>query len=444
MTKSLFFLIDEVSRDAIVAANLKVELKSYGIQLEYGNRYQAGLFKHAMPFDAIILPNLIAMEALFPDPSKNLPPIIMLPGEGVGGIPDNPQRAALKFLGFKFMEGDPSWANSIAAFCLWGKQQLRGFEEFSPNLLDKCHIVGHPRFDDRCIKSNYVKHRNSNLAKTKLGLISRFSLINPFDLRNNFEIIYTNCKSRFHHLQQEGSEIDVENLWHNNILDLRTIIEITEAADLKKYEIEIRVHPRENRGSWEELINKYNLPLKLATWDQPFIHWLENIDFAIAPPSTSFYDMWRIGMPTACFGNIYPQRRSHVLPLSDDTSEILNYVPHPKSISDLYKLIEKSSLNKGIEMPVEVEKLMEKDTDFPRCKNSISRLAKVCVSTIEKNPKKPTEIIDRLYFNILKLRQNFKNRSITDQGCQFILNKRRSNWIDNLIKVNTDNIIKKV
>jgi hypothetical protein len=54
MPKVVYFNIDEVGRDAVVAANLKKALQRHGVELEYGNRMRSALLKDNCPFDALI------------------------------------------------------------------------------------------------------------------------------------------------------------------------------------------------------------------------------------------------------------------------------------------------------------------------------------------------------------------------------------------------------
>ena len=104
MKKSIYFHIDEVARDSIVAANLKVILKEHGINLVYGNRLHSRFLKRTNPFDAIILTGPFLVEPYFPDPDKIKVPIICLPTEGIGAIKCwNYQRLIIHFLGLNYL-----------------------------------------------------------------------------------------------------------------------------------------------------------------------------------------------------------------------------------------------------------------------------------------------------------------------------------------------------
>ncbi|MBF0249324.1 MAG: hypothetical protein HQL35_01710 [Alphaproteobacteria bacterium] len=428
--KRIFFLIDEVSRDAVVAASLKAILAKRGVDLVYGNRPRAGLFKRAMPFDAIILPSLVVLESLFPDPDADLPPLIVLPGEGIGGIPENPQRAALKFLGFRFMKGDDRWARKVSAYCLWGRQQRRGFEEFSPHLLDHCHVIGHPRYDKRCSKN--ARQLEPGDGRIRLGFLTRFSLINPFDRRSNLVSIHDSRRSVYHHLQQEGCDLDAEDLWFTNVQDLRIFLDILENIDQDKFDAVVRVHPREDRTRWEEIIAEKNIGVRLAEWDEPLLHWQQKVDHLIAPPSTSFYDAFACGKSALCLGGLNPRRREHILPLSDDTSKILDYVPHPASLEELFDKVSVKPSSTPSPMPEEVRELLAKDADFPECHRSLDRLADVCMNVLERPGRYRYGAGQKFVYDLLEKRQDFQMRGTVDQGSWFRLDKNRIEWIDNL------------
>ena len=72
--KSIYFHIDELSRDSVVASALKRKLKNYGILTFYGNRNISELFrKFPFPFDLAIFPSVDIFESSFLDPSRLIP-----------------------------------------------------------------------------------------------------------------------------------------------------------------------------------------------------------------------------------------------------------------------------------------------------------------------------------------------------------------------------------
>lgn len=430
--KTVYFHIDEIARDAVVAANLKQILARRGIAMEYGNRARSAILAQCCPFDAVILPSLIIVEATVRDPANPPAPIIVLPTEGIGGIPENPQRAALKFIGARFMAGDSRWAEMVAAYCLWGHQQLSGFEKFAPHLLPHCRIIGHPRYDYRALINN--KPCRQPTDKVRIGLVSRYSPINPFDRRSNLTLVRGQRKSCYHHLQQEGSILDIEDIYFTMVSDLRVMLDLIDLMDPARHEVILRPHPREDRTCWEDLIAEAKLPVTMSPWDEPFLHWVGDMDYLVAPPSTSFYDAFVARKPAFCLDRIQPRRREHVLRYSDDNSHILEYVEHPDSLDALMRLLEHKPESGLIDVPEGALALMKHDADWPQSLHALDALADVIEQAMENKPRPAPSRAARLEYAIRAGLQDYRSvRQLgIDQGCVFKLDSARQRWIDQL------------
>ena len=79
----IYFHIDEISRDAIVASALRDELKRIGGKLIYGNRMTTAMLRYFNVFDAVILPSLGHYMSAFPNPRQLPDNIVILPSEAV-------------------------------------------------------------------------------------------------------------------------------------------------------------------------------------------------------------------------------------------------------------------------------------------------------------------------------------------------------------------------
>ena len=441
MGKRVYFHIDEIARDAVVAANLKRVLAKRGIDLYYGSRALTAFLPWACPFDALIMPALMFIENYLASPGAACPPLIMLPTEGIGGIPDNPQRAALKFIGHRFMAGDSRWANVVSAYCLWGRQQVIGFEKFAPHLVERCHVIGHPRFDARCLAPARPAPPASSSERVRVGLLTRFSTINPFDGRSAMVMARDNRRSVYHHLQQEGSILDVEDIFYTQVQDLRIILDFVERLDPARHELVVRVHPREDRTRWLELMAKFKIPAVMAQWDQPFIHWLNEVDWVVSPPSTSFYDCFIMKKPVICLNAMDSRRQEHVPPVSDDTSRILDYTLRPRGMDELLELVSRKPAG-PFEPPPEAMALLAHDANHPDCATSLDVLADVCVRAIETSGWRVPDcarqqaVFEALAWNRM-MRSSVRARMTwlsprTEQGSTFVLSAARRRWIDAL------------
>ncbi|HUC60489.1 MAG TPA: hypothetical protein VMF53_00885 [Alphaproteobacteria bacterium] len=433
MVKRVYFHIDEVARDSVVAANLKRVLAARGIELVYGNRPSSRFLPRVCPFDALVLPTVQFVQAVAPDPTAPMPPMIVLPTEGIGGIPEDPKRAALKFLGDPFMAGDRRWVEKVAAFCLWGKQQLIGFEQFAPHLADRCHVIGHPRFDRRCLPRPRPRAASGD-GTVRIGLLTRYSMLNPFDGRTALTYVHSARRSKFHHIQlQPDPTLDIEDLYFTNVSDLRVTFDLIDRLDPQRHRVALRIHPREDRTHWEALAAAQRLPISIAPWDQPFIHWLEEVDWMVAPPSTSFYDAFVMGKPVVCIDRIAPKRKAHVLPLSDDSSRIIDYTFRPKSLDELMALIARPPAG-PVELSAPVATLLANDAHYPECGRSLDALADVCELVMRAHPVEQ-RASESLRYGLLTAVDGLRQRRMVDQGAWFRLDRGRRRWIDGLAAV---------
>lgn len=146
--KSVYFHIDEVARDAVVASALKKHLAKHGISLVYGNRRQIKLFRKLyipFPFDLAVFPNVDLVESTFRDVGKIDFPILVLPTETISGTQDTSNRLATHLLG----SNRPDYSgrailDKITRFCLWGSSHLETLNNYAPLLAQRAIIVGHP------------------------------------------------------------------------------------------------------------------------------------------------------------------------------------------------------------------------------------------------------------------------------------------------------------
>lgn len=421
--KRVYFHIDEVARDSVVAANLKIILAQRGVDLIYGNRTQTYRLWRACPFDALILPHLSFIEDYKIDPSAPLPPIIALPTEGLVTSP------LLKFFGRQYFAGDKRWAQKIAAFCFWGDEQIASLDADAPELRSRCHIVGHPRFDRRCIRGPRPA-KAADDGRVRIGLMSRFSLINPHDGRSGLATIHDARRSQDLRMQRASTWADIEDRFYTNIADLRVLLDFVDRIDPALHDVRVRVHPREDRTKWQELISSRRLPITVAPWDQPFAHWLGEVDWIIAPPSTGFYDIFYQRKPVVCLHRIAKNRAAHVIPNTDDTMPILDYTLQPESLEELLALVSKKP-GGPMELPAGLTDALRRDADYPACENSLDRLADVCELVLEQNAFNYSPI-SRLVFDMWCTRDILRTVGMIDQGSYFRLTRARRRWIDQL------------
>ena len=338
----VYFHIDEVARDSIVASDLKQEITKIGGRLVYGNRFStAHILKYINVFDVVILPSLQHYVSAFPD-ATNLPDnIFILQTEAVGQATGTLRRMHAKYFG-----NDPEicrpWHRCVAGFLLWGPAHVDAFKNDYSEYLPRVRVVGHPRFASAYKKTKVEYSRK----KKRIGFVSRFNLLMPFDSRTPFMTVKFGMKSGkdIHPKYENSPDRNIEDLFYTEVIDIRVMLEVIMLLDKNKYDICVRPHPRENRMGWIDLARKINVDMTISQWDEPFSHWLEDVDLVVTPPSTSLYDIYYGGKQAIVIDQIVPKRADHILTESDDKNQILDGMCRPKSIEELLNIIDSGSI----------------------------------------------------------------------------------------------------
>ncbi len=438
MRRSVYFHIDEIARDAVVAANLRKILNTHGVELVYGNRAHThlfGVFNNFSAFDLYVFPNMDLFKGECPDVERLSAPVIILPTETVGGTTRNVDRLAAKYFGSYPDECWP-WINTVAAFCVWGPSHRKAFEAKGPQLLPKCHIVGHPRFDRRCqVRPSDTQQQD----RIRVGIISRFFAINPFDQRGMVQVVYEGRKipGREQPVYRMSPDRDVEDRIYTEAIDLRLIFELIDKLDPSRHEIVLRTHPREDRTSWEQLIEQNRVPVRLAPWDQPYIHWVNSVDYVVGPVSTSFYDCMVAGRKPLCTVDIAPHRQNHILAGGDDENPILNYVGRPKTMDELVQMISLKPKLEPLDFPPGLLEILYQEANYPECSNSLDYFARVCLDVLESaHGGQPARRTARLKHEVFAMAHAAASQVVRygkpEQSASFVLSPSRRRWIDHL------------
>lgn len=453
MKSRIYFHIDEVARDSVVASALKKEMRKDNIEVVYGNRETSSQLTNFREFDLYIFPSIDLFQSFCKAPQSLTAPIIILPSEMIGY---NLTRMATKFLG-SFPEQSMQWSSIVSAFCLWGPSHLRVFDELQPSWISKAHVVGSPRLAAQCCKPCMQSDGLSSLKrKPTIGFITRFSLFNDFRGRDLFTQAFESRRNYYDDGRVSprfsGTEDkDVEDIFYREALDLRIMFDLLVALSKKDVSITIRVHPRENRLTWINLSKKIHPKITVSTWDQPFQHWLSGVTHVVGPTSTSFYDCIVSGLKPICTNALVSNRENHHVGTGDDDNPLLEFVHMPKSTEELFRLIFNEPAHNFD--PMYIPKLLDilhQDTNYPDAYKSISQTRLVCLDLIEKCKKQnKTSIISCYKFNFRVQLRLFviyifgriyrvlsflpsSKRFLPEQSSTFLLTRSRKWWIDSL------------
>ena len=430
----VYFHIDELARDAVVASALKKELESRGGKLVYGNRFTTDyVLRHWNIFDAIILPSLLHFFGAFPD-AKTLPNnVFILQTEAIGQATGTLKRLNGKYFGDEPGKYDP-WHKSVCGYLLWGPAHLNSFHEYHPEYLPKCKVVGHPRLSRLCQGQRTEKLN----ARPIVGFVSRFNLLSPFDARTPFESIVSSMRfgKKATPAYEDSPGKDVEDMFYTEVMDFRIMLQVMLSLDPSRYRISVRPHPRENRLGWQRLARKLGLNITVSDWDIPFSHWLGQIDHIITPPSTGLYDIFFHGRRPIVIDKVVPSRSAHTLAQSDDRNQILEGICRPESVDEIIRLLDSGDIPPP---PESVLLCLQEQVGADIASHSIANIVDAIHEFTASHPA-PRRAVGALAFwhgavTALSGLKQFKARlqRRVEQGASFNLTLRRKAWIDRLV-----------
>lgn len=430
----IYFHIDELARDAVVAAALKKELKKRGGKLVYGNRYTTDyVLRHGNIFDAVILPSLLHFYGAFPDANALPGNVFILQTEAIGQATGTLKRLNGKYFGDEPGKYDP-WHKAVRGYLLWGPAHLNAFHEYHPEYLPKCKVVGHPRLADLCKRVR--KARTDD--RPVVGFVSRFNLLNPFDARTAFESTVSSMRfgKKAMPIYEGSPGKDVEDMFYTEVMDFRIMLQIMLTLDPARYRIAVRPHPRENRLGWQRLARKLSLNITVSDWDKPFAHWLGEVDHIVTPPSTGLYDIFFHGRRPIVIDRVAPTRADHILTQSDDRNQILEGICRPNSVEEVIRLLESGDIPQP---PESVHQCLQEQVGADIASQSTANVLDAIIEFTAGSPpvrrKVGTLAVWYLVTTVLSELKNLKARvqRRVEQGASFDLTLRRSRWIDRLV-----------
>ncbi len=373
---NVYFHIDELARDRVVATTLKKYLAPHGINFLPGNRKLTSFIsRFPVAYDVSVFPSVDLAKCFLDgpvDPGK----VVILPTESISGNGLNERRLFQHLLGVMPEAEQEIYMKRISKFLLWGHAHHKILLEHKLfDSTNKLAVVGHPRHDVTSLGST----KRNITGKLRVGLVSRFDLLNIFDDRSNLESIFAARKVPGQPLAyfQEESKTDADR-WYNAVSDLLVFFEVIDRCqNMRGIEILVRPHPRENASGWSSLISKFSLNVKLTDPVQPFIEWLKDLDVVVSTASTSLYDCVLLKKPVLLIDRIDPKRLDHSSVFQDDFDPIFNFINRPKSMDDLVGtltgMIEAGNV-KGLVADTsksELRRLLSDEVGFPNQKFSL-------------------------------------------------------------------------
>ena len=414
--------------------------------MTYGNRLCThkllARFRHS--FDAIIVPRPMFLRSFKSlNKNKNIPPIVILFTELIGKAVDDDKLTLLNVFDRTFLEGDGSIVELVRAFLLWGDKTLIRVKKHYPDMVDKFTVVGHPRHDEKCTNITFAQ---SEGEKIRVGFLTRQDMLNDFMDRKPVEMVVRsslNLDAYWYNNEKTGDFLrnPANNAIDEMYLQAREIdimLRVINSLDRDRYEIFLRVHPRENKDTWIQFAEKYKINVKLNDWRTPFSHWAKSMDYVIGPASTCFFDCCMLGVRPISIQNIDPIYHKHLKgSFAEEFNTLTEHIDKPESIESLLELIKSKG---GSFVPSEeIRDILSLEADYPNCKSSISKIVDKCLALAETNNR--SQFVKHVNFVLFY----FCSRMLTvlvivvhwfqkksEQGSTFFLTRKNTKFIDSL------------
>ena len=446
---NIYFHIDELYRDAVVASSLKKKFALQGHNLVYGCRSAKWLVKHFHnAFDVIIMPRPLMIYGNW---GKDIlswnTHFVILATENLGIIAKDHLYSAVKYLEREYFEGNKQYVSKIDAFCVWGRKQMQAIEEYAGEVSNKCHVVGHPRHDHTCLPNEgYVPVSNKSSTKGVIGITTRAVALNNYFRRSpmmwfsaflsdrvKYEFFNTNT-GEFLLSPQPRVSRPADTLIAQSI-DIQNILRIIGELLKNGYEVSLRVHPKENSDVWQQLLNQCGLKVDVSNPKQPMTFWLSTMKYVIGPASTSFYDALMLGVTPISTCSLDPRRKACIGELQEENNNLMQHVFKPKSISELIQYIESGSQNDD---NPDLFDVLRQEADYPDCSDSLNKVVAVCCSSVTRSINRRIYLYmykasALLYFSLLTLRNTLIKRK--ESSVNFSMDFRQIRFIDDLVQV---------
>ncbi len=441
---NIYFHIDELNRDAVVASALRLKFAEQGHRLVYGNRVGNRLLKYFHDaFDVILMPRPHMLYDNWGDDWINWDvKIIMLSTESLGIICKDHHVMARTLLEKEYFEGNKKYVDRIDAFCFWGNKQFQSIKDYAKEVSHKCHVVGHPRHDGFCVKPDASITEGTNKKKKRIGIITRAVALNDYFNRSPMEAfsVLFNDHFKYEFYNKETGEKLVSKRTQTapasvlvvQAIDLENSLKIIKNLYDQGHDVSIRVHPKESASNWRLLLKSCNLPVEVSDEKIPISKWISQVDYLIGPPSTSFYDALMLGKTPISIGNLDSRRQASVGELWEDNNRLMPYIFKPNSLEELVDLVNSGSVT---EINEEITRILGEEANYPKCVNSLDKVCEICLGSVVKSKNKNITlflflIVRQVFFKIWRLKIRLTNRR--ENSAMFIIGKKESEFIDNL------------
>lgn len=328
----LLIHVDERRRDVPVLLALRRLFEQRGFRVTLSSRRTTAAYVRRAAYDAIVVPSLVSL------PYDELPGICarsriyMLPTEGAL-FEEFP--LLVKYAG----GSDPKlWARQIQAttrFFLWGEYSRRVLRRTGLFHDDQLVVVGAPRMDYFLVDPSPDERARHD--PRSLGLISDFHLLNAYIPRPFFQLVE---EVRHSHGLYYAPTRGIEDRFWIEAAWARVWLELFEECRERKERLQLRIHPREDLGSYRYLQARYDEVLRFDDPDVPFESWLGRTGILLGYNSTTFFEAVAANKPAINLGGLLgPRLAEHVDGDQQSHYPVMDHIPTPGSLEELFRLI---------------------------------------------------------------------------------------------------------
>jgi surface carbohydrate biosynthesis protein len=438
---NIYFHVDELNRDAVVASALKKKFARLGHTLVYGNRVTNRLLKyHHRTFDVVVVPRPHMLYDHWGDEWMSWDVrFAMLSSESLGIICRDHRVMARTLLEKDYFEGNRTYVDRIDAFCLWGPKQLQAIKDYAPEIATKCHVVGHPRHDASCVRAQDAGRQR---PRRRIGVITRAVALNDyfrrsaldgfttlFDEHFQYEFVNKTTGERLKSKRPGAQPADVVLV---QAIDTENTLKIINRLESAGYTVSVRVHPKENAEIWQGLLKRCRLHAQVAEARMPIARWLEGVDYLVGPPSTSFYDAVMLGVTPISICQLDARRRQSIGELWEDNNRLMEHVFRPDTIDSLVEYIARDT--RYVHTPASLQVLQE-EAYYPACASSLDKVVAVCTASVPERSRGDVRLVSfelarYLYFKAWRARLRAQGRR--ENSAMFVMGREERRFVDGL------------
>ena len=305
-------------------------------------------------------------------------------------------------------------------------------------MLPRCHVVVHPRHDHSCLESQGKKQS----CPKAIGVITRAGALNDYFGRSGLDGYRTlfDDHFRYEYFNRETGEklpskrpaITPGDAIVVQAIDVESTLKVISALEKTGHNISVRIHPKENFDAWKGLLRNSKLNAEVSSPSQPITSWLNNVDYLIGPPSTSYYDAVMLGVTPISISNLDSRRSQFVGELWEDNNHLMAQVFTPKTITELVDYVTAGKENFGNR---EILNVLEDEASFPNCETSLDKLVSICIDMVPVFSNREIHLamfksLRYVFFKVWRVKNWICRRE--ENSAMFAMGKRETCFIDNL------------